>query len=104
MWVTRHSKWNYKSTKLEKFLVEKIIQRCDYDETISKKHRTINGFTQLIELIRLAELSKRRIRTLRSLSITIKESKSLFIKQNIVNDCIINKYFVDLKNFILNLC
>lgn len=102
MWVTRHSKWNYKTTKLEKFFVEKIIQRCDYDETISKKHRTVNGYTQLIELIKLAELSKKRIRTLRSLSITIKESKSQFIKQNIANDIIINKYFIDLKNFLIN--
>lgn len=102
MWVTQHSKWNHKSTKLERFFVEKIIQRCDYDETISKKHRTINGFTQLNELIRLAELSKKRIRTLKSLSVIIKEAKSGSIKQNIVNDKIINQYYNDLKTYILN--
>lgn len=101
MWVPKSSSWNSSTTILEKFFIEKIIQRCDYDEAISKKHRTINGFTQLKELIRLAELSKKRIRTLRTLIILIKESKSEFIKQNIVNDEIIGKYFVDLKNYIL---
>lgn len=102
MWVPNNSKWNNRSTKLERFLIEKIIQRCDYEETISKKHRTINGYTQLVELIRLAELSKKRIRTLRSLSVIIKEAKSKFIKQNIVNDIIVGLYFNDLKEYISN--
>lgn len=103
MWVTKSSTWNSKSTKLEKFFIERIIQRCDYDEAISKKHRTINGYTQLQELIRLAELSKKRIRTLRTLITIIKESKSENIKQNIVNDIIIDKYFNDLKRYLKNL-
>lgn len=103
MWVTKKAKWNYNSTILERFFIEKIIQRCDYDETISKKHRTINGYTQVVELIRLAELSKKRIRTLRTLTVIIKESKSKNIKQNIANDIIIDKYFNDLKKYILNL-
>lgn len=102
MWVPKSSSWNNSATKLEKFFIEKIIQRCDYDEAISKKHRTVNGFTQLKELIRLAELSKKRIRTLRTLIILLKEAKSPFIKQNIVNDEIVNKYFEDLKNYILD--
>lgn len=102
MWVTKNVGWNHKSTKLEKFFIERIIQRCDYDETISKKHRTINGYTQLKELIRLAELSKKRIRTLRTLSIIIKEAKSQNIQQNIINDTIIDFYFNDLKKFVLN--
>jgi len=101
MWVPKNSSWYYKSTKLERFLIERIIQRCDYDETISKKHRTINGFTQLKELIRLAELSKKRIRTLKTLIVIFKEAKSNYIKQNIVNDIIIEKYFSDLKKYII---
>ncbi|MCV2486425.1 hypothetical protein OD917_15935 [Flavobacterium sp. SH_e] len=100
MWVTNNSTRNKKATKLEKFFIERIIQRCDYDETISKKHRTINGYTQLQELIRLAELSKKRIRTLRTLISIIKESKSEHIKQNIVNDIVIDKYFNDLKKYL----
>lgn len=100
MWVTKVSSWNSSSTILERFFIERIIQRCDYDEAISKKHRTVNGFTQLKELIRLAELSKHRIRTIRTLIVILKESKSEFIKQNIVNDVIINKYFADLKDYV----
>jgi len=102
MWVTKNSSWNKNTTKLERFFIEKIIQRCDYDETISKKHRTVNGFTQLQELIRLAELTKKRIRTLKTLIVIIDESKSANVKQNIVNDVIIDKYFTDLKKYIRN--
>lgn len=102
MWVTEHAKWNKNSTSLERFFFERIIQRCDYNESISKKHRTINGLTQLYELIKLAELSKKRIRTLRTLCAIIKEAKSAHIKQNIKNDLIIDRYFSDLKFFICN--
>lgn len=103
MWVPKNSSWHYDSTKLERFFVERIIQRCDYDETISKKHRTINGYTQLQELIRLAELSKKRLRTIKTLLSIIKEAKSENIKQNIVNDIIIDKYFNDLQKYIKTL-
>lgn len=102
MWVTKHLCWHKNTTLLEKFFIERIIQRCDYDETISKKHRTINGFTQLQELIKLAELSQNRIKTLKTLTVLIKEAKSKNVKQNIANDIIINDYFIDLKNYILN--
>lgn len=100
MWVTKNSGWNKNSTKLEKFLFERLIQRCDYNETISKKHRTINGYTQLRELIQLGELTKERIKTLRPLKAIIQESKSKHIKQNILNDIIIKKYFKDLRDYI----
>lgn len=100
MWIAKSDLWNNDMTSLDKFLVERIIQRCDYDETISKKHRTINGFTQLRELIKLCELSERRVRTIRTLTVIIKEAKSPNIKQNIRNDIIISEYFKDLKEFI----
>ncbi|MFC3355517.1 hypothetical protein [Sphingobacterium zeae] len=103
MWVPKNNRWNENATKLEKFFIEKIIQRSDYNGTISKKHRTINGFIQLKELIKLAELSKQRIQTLRTLVFIIKESKSSHIKQNIANDLIICRYFSDLRMYILNL-
>lgn len=102
MWVSVSNKWNKKTTAMEKFMVERIIQRCDYEENISNKHRTANGYVQLKELIKLSELTYKRERTVRTLKVVIEEAKSKSIHQNIINDFIINKYFNDLKTYILN--
>jgi len=100
MWVSRKNSWNPDITPLEKFLAERLIQRCDYEESISNKHRTINGYTQLKELIKLCELSAKRVRTINTLKVILAESKSINIKQSICRDYIINSYFVDLKTYI----
>lgn len=67
MWVIRKDFWDKDITDVEKFLAERFIQRCDFGESISKKHRTINGYAQLKELVKLCELSSIRIRTNRTL-------------------------------------
>lgn len=100
MWVSRNNSWNKDIKPLEKFLAERVIQRCDYEESISKKHRTVNGFIQLKELIKFCELSFEKHKTVKSLEVLINESKSKIIKQNIKNDFIIDKYFVDLKKYV----
>ncbi len=100
MWVSRKDSWHSEIKPLEKFLAERIIQRCDYEEYISKKHRTTNGYVQLKELIKFCELSFKRNRTIKSLEVLIEESRSKSIKQNIVDDFIISNYFKDLKEYV----
>lgn len=100
MWISESAKWNTKGTALEKFLLERIIQRCDDEEVISNRHRTTSGYVQLKELIKLCELTYKRERTVRTLQTIINESKSKVVKQNILNDSIIGQYFQDLKEFI----
>lgn len=51
MWVSKTEKWSPKASHLEKFAVERIIQRSDCNESISNRHRSSNGYTQLKELI-----------------------------------------------------
>lgn len=100
MWVTGKYLWNQEMTIIEKFLVERIIQRCDYAESISKKHRTINGYTQLKELIILCEVTFKRLKTNNTLASILYEAQSNKIRQNICGDAIISKYFLDLKEYI----
>jgi len=102
MWVSKHNRWHKDITPLEKLLAERIIQRCDYAELINNKHRTANGYTQLKELIQLCNLSHKRSRTIKTLIVLLEEASSKIIKQNISNDFIIDKYFVDLRTYILN--
>lgn len=103
MWVSKHNRWHKDITPLEKLLAERIIQRCDYAELINNKHRTANGYTQLKELIHLCNLSHKRSRTVKTLIVLLEEASSKVIKQNIANDFVINKYFIDLRSFVLNI-
>src|SRR5690606_17782772 len=96
MWIAKPENWNTNSTQLERFAIERIIQRCDFSENISNKHRTSNGYTQLKELIQYCELSLKRSRTIKTLIVVLEEATSPYVKQNISSDCIVKKYFVDL--------
>ncbi len=87
---------------LEKFLTEKMLQRTDCNESISNKHRTTNGYIQVKELLTLSKLSLIRARTVRTVKVLIDEARSDLFSQNIKNDIIINGYFKDLKEFIVN--
>lgn len=81
-------------------MIERIIQRCDYSESISNKHRTTNGYIQVKELLKLCELTVRRPQTLKTLTTILNESKDNSVPQNIVNDPIIKSYFQDLLHFV----
>lgn len=100
MWVTRKTRWHKDVLPLEKFLTERIIQRCDYNEIISNKHRTSSGYIHIKELINIGQLSLIRSRSVRTLVVLLNEATDPLVKQNIVNDEIIIKYFIDLKRFI----
>jgi hypothetical protein len=100
MWVGNKNQWHPKVTALEQFLAERIIQRCDHGEVISNKHRTVNAYTQVKELIRLCQLTYKRDRTVKTLIFLLEEARSQYISQNIVKDIIVEKYFYDLKKYI----
>ena len=101
MWTNRANSWPKRQTQLEKFLVEKIIQRCDSDTIISQKHRTTCGYTLVAEMIKLSTLTEKNPRTVKTLQTLIQESVEPNLGQNIVSDFVIDKYFKDLKNFLI---
>lgn len=100
MWVNNADNWSKDLQPLEIFLMERIIQRCDLNESISNKHRTSNGYTQVKELVSLCALSLHRSRTIKTVKVLIQEAQSQLLSQNIANDIIIEEYFSDLKKFI----
>lgn len=101
MWVAKKEIWASNQSELEKFMIERIIQRCDYNEILSEKHRTTSGFTLVNELIHLCEATEKKYKSLHTLLILIEESKDKYLSQNIKNDSIITKYFSDLQNYII---
>lgn len=102
MWIARNSSWNSAAKPLEKFFIERILQRCDYSEIISNKYRTTNGYTLLKEIIHYCEVTLRRSKTVKTLIIALEEAKCPLIYHNIVNDFIVQTYFIDLKEYIEN--
>lgn len=100
MWIVKNKNWNPITSEIEKFAIERILQRCDFTEVISNKYRTTNGYTQLKELIHYCEMSSKRSKTVKTLMVILEESKSQYLKQNIVSDYIIETYFTDLKQYI----
>lgn len=104
MWIAKNESWNPATKPLEKFAIERILQRCDFSEVISNKFRTTNGYTQLKELIHYCEVTLKRSKTVKTLMVAIEESKSELIRQNITNDTIIEKYFNDLKEYLEKQC
>jgi hypothetical protein len=102
MWIAKNKYWNPSISAIEKFAIERILQRCDYSEIISNKFRTTNGYTQLKELIHYCEITKKRSKSVKTLIVILEEAKSPIVKQNIFSDLIIDIYFSDLKKFILN--
>src|SRR5680860_1232079 len=102
MWVNNSSRWHKDTTKSEKFFLQKVIQRCDFDEIISKRHKTTNGYVLVKEMLNLVRLTELRGRSIKTLIVLGGEAKSQYLSQNIINDPIICKYFLDLKKFILD--
>jgi hypothetical protein len=99
MWIAKSNNWNAAIKPLERFAIERILQRCDYTEIISNKYRTTNGYTQLKELIHYCEVTLRRSKTVKTLMMIIEEANSPAVSQNILNDLIIEEYFQDLKEY-----
>jgi len=102
MWNCKSSSWHSSMSPLSQFMTEAIIQRTDPNEIISNKNRSSNGYTQVKEIIKLCDLTLKRPRTVRALQMHIQEAKSYHVSQNIINDLIVDKYFSDLKQFILD--
>jgi hypothetical protein len=101
MWIAKSNNWNPSAKPLEKFAIERILQRCDYTEIISNKYRTINGYTQIKEVIHYCEVTLRRSKTVKTLMMIIEEAQSPLINQNILNDLIIGEYFQDLRDYFM---
>lgn len=103
MWTPNKYNWHKNQLELEKFMVERIIQRCDNMEIISQRHRTTSSYTIVEELIKLCKLIEIKPKTIYALISVLNESVDKNIGQNIVNDPIIKIYFEDLKNYIIKI-
>lgn len=97
MWVSKDKDWNYKHTELSKYFIEKIKQQVDYDETISNRHKTSNGFTLISEIVDISTLTLKRKKSFKRLESLINESHEPCLNNNIQNDYIIGKYHGDIK-------
>jgi hypothetical protein len=99
MWIAKKGNWHESHTDLSKYFIERLKQRVDYEETISNRHRTTNGFTLINEISEVALLTQKRIKSVHRLISLITESASKVINSSIVNDYILQKYHTDIIDF-----
>jgi hypothetical protein len=86
MWIAKKDEWDESHTDLTKYFIEKLKQRVDYEETISNRHRTTNGYTLINEITEVAFLTQKRIKSVHRLISLITESASSIIRSSITND------------------
>lgn len=103
MWIAKKEDWDESHTDLTKYFIEKIKQRVDYEETISNRHRTTNGFTLINEISEVALLTQKRIKSVNRLISLINESASSVISSSITNDYILKKHHADIINYYSNI-
>jgi hypothetical protein len=96
MWVAENIKWHKSHTELSKYFIEKLKQKVDYNEIISNQHRTSNAYTLIFEIIEVATLTQKRIKSIHRLLSLIEEAKSEFLQSSIVCDYILQEYHNDI--------
>lgn len=99
MWIAKKENWHRSHTDLSKYFIERLKQRVDYEETISNRHRTTNGFTLINEIAEVALLTQKRIKSVHRLISLITESASQIINSSIVNDYILQIYHTDIIDY-----
>ncbi|KFF06102.1 hypothetical protein [Flavobacterium reichenbachii] len=96
MWIAQKNGWNSSHTDLSKYFIERVKQKVDFEEIISNRHRTSNGYTLIEEICEVSQLALKRIKSINRLLSLLNESKSENIKASIINDFILNKYHGDI--------
>lgn len=99
MWTAKATQWHESHTELSKYFIEKVKQRVDYEEIISNRHRTTNGYTLINEIVEVATLAQKRIKSVNRLISLVEESKSKNLPSNIINDHILKEYHTDIIDY-----
>jgi hypothetical protein len=99
MWVSKSIDWHANHTELTKYFFEKIKQQVDYDEVLSNKHRTTNGFTLVKEIIDVSSITLKRRKSYKRLESLLSEATEKSIKSNIKNDHILKNYHSDIQDY-----
>jgi hypothetical protein len=103
MWISNKNNWDESHTDLSKYLIEKVRQQVDGEETISNRHKTTNGYVLIHELFMMIGLVKRKVKFKRRLESLLEEAKSAVISTSVVNDFILQKHFPDIITFVKGL-
>lgn len=99
MWIAKKDEWDSSHTDLTKYFIERLKQKVDYEETISNRHRTTNGFTLIAEVVEVAQLTQKRIKSIHRLISLINELNSKVLSSSLKNDFIIQNYHSDIIDY-----
>jgi len=96
MLVGKKEYWNVSHTNLSKYFIERLLQLTDYNELISNRHKTTNGYILLAEINEVTRLVLNRQKSIYRLKSLITESLDTRLSSSIVNDPVLKKYHKDI--------
>lgn len=99
MWIAQSNNWHTSHTDLSKYFIERLKQRVDFEESISNRHRTTNGYTLIAEIVEVATLAQKRIKSVNRLISLVNEAKMSILRSSIVNDYILQTHHSDIISY-----
>lgn len=103
MLIIQTNQWDSSHTSISKYFIERICQLVDYEEVHSNRHRTINGYNAIIELLEVCKIVTFRPKSISRLKSLLEEISNQKIDSALKNDLIIQKYFKTIINYFENL-
>jgi len=89
MLISKIDKWHSTHTSISKYFIERLFQLTDYNEIISNRHRTTNGYVLISEIIEAVRLTLNKQKTIHRLESILEEATCSKLGSSIVNDCIL---------------
>lgn len=99
MFISKKEDWSESHTSLTKYFIEKIKQEVDFEETISNRHRTTNGYIIIGEIEYVAGLALTNDKYIYRLINLLEEAIDQHVSSNIINDYILDEYHSDIIEF-----
>lgn len=103
MLIIQSSQWDSSHTSISKYFIERICQLVDYEEVHSNRHRTINGYNAIIEVLEVCKVVTFRSKSISRLKSLLEELSNQKIDSSLKNDLIIQKYFKTIIDYFENL-
>jgi hypothetical protein len=102
MIVSKINKWNDSHSELSKYFIERLLQLSDYDEVISNRHKTTNGYILLSEINDVTKMVINRQKSIHRFKTLMNECLDSNLPFSLTNDFILDKYHPDIIHYYKN--
>ena len=99
MFVLRKDSFAASHTHLSQYFIERLVQQVDFNELVSNRHRTVNGYLLIREIEQLCRLTLMRPRTIYRLQQALLEAQNTNLRSGLRNDYILTQFCGDIVRY-----